>query len=95
MTLNAGLFPSPEPGCGVEYCPAGVSRRLPSGVKVSRLKNEVRVSFAYRLAFLTPERYPGFGDASIGITAGSGICAAGDCDLRIPEVEELNDDLLL
>jgi hypothetical protein len=30
----------------VLYCPAGVNRRLPSGVNVSRRKNDVKVSFA-------------------------------------------------
>lgn len=72
-----------------------MSNRLPSGVKVSRLKKDVRVSFAYKLAFLAPNKWLGFGDASIGITAGNGIAGAGDADLRIPDVVEPNDDLLL
>lgn len=63
-------------------------------MNVSRRKNEVRVSLAYIFAFLTPNPCPGFGDASMGITAGRGIDGAGDADLRI-EVDEPNDDLLL
>ena len=33
--------------------PAGVNRRLPSGVKVSLRKKDVRLSFAYMLALRT------------------------------------------
>jgi len=78
--------------CDVLYCPAGVNRRLPSGVNVSRLKKDVKVSLAYRLAFLIP-RVLMLGDAaSSGLTAGSGKDdAAGDADRR-NDGEEPNDD---
>lgn len=68
-----------------------MSRRLPSGVKVKRRKKEVNVSFAYRLAFLNPRLALvewGFGEASIGITAGRGIEGAGETERR-----EENEDL--
>ena len=44
ITLSVVLLGSDVEGVEVLYCPAGVKRRLPSGVKVSRRKNEVRVS---------------------------------------------------
>ena len=43
---------------------------------------------------MAPNRWPGFGDASIGMTAGSGIDGAGDAERRI-EVDEPKEDLLL
>lgn len=62
-------------------------------MKVRRRKKDVSVSFAYRLAFFMPRPMLevtecGFGDASIGITAGSGIEGAGETDRR----EEEKDD---
>lgn len=87
-----GLPPSGTPFCSAEYCPAGVRSKLPSGVNESLRKNEVSVSLAYRLAFFS--KWPGFGDASIGITAGNGIDGAGEADLpRMPEAVEPNEDL--
>lgn len=65
-----------------------------------RLKNDVNVSLAYKLAFFMPfptvaavERLCGFGDAStaMGMTAGSGIDGAGETLRRDDE----KDDLLL
>ncbi len=54
---------------------------------MSRRKNEVKVSLAYRLAFFIPEPMVdvtecGLGEASMGITAGKGNDGAGDGDLR-------------
>lgn len=53
---------------------------------MSRRKKEVNVSFAYRLAFFMPRpsiaEECGFGEASIGMTAGSGSEGAGEADLR-------------
>lgn len=83
MTSSAGLDPVAE--CATLYWPAGVKRRLPSGAKVKRRKNEVWVSLAYILAFFTPRlpaRY-GFGEFSIGLTAGKGIEGAGEAERRI------------
>lgn len=92
-----GLMMASE-GCAVRYCPAGVKRRLPSGAKVSRRKNEVWVSLAYKLWFLIVTAASlgrnGFGEFSIGRTAGRGIDGAGDADLRI-DAEEPNEDRLL
>ena len=56
-------------------------------MNVNRLKNDVRVSLAYRLAFFMPRprlelTECGFGDASMGMTAGNGSDGAGDADLR-------------
>jgi hypothetical protein len=54
-------------------------------VKVNRRKNEVSVSLAYRLAFFMPRLDDigmGFGDGSIGMTAGNGIEGAGETDRR-------------
>lgn len=62
-------------------------------MKVNLLKNDVKVSFAYRLPFLTPVEY-GLGEASIGITAGSGIEGAGEAERRIAG-EDPNEDLRL
>ena len=74
------------------YCPAGVKSRLPSGAKVSRLKNEVYVSLAYMLVFLNPPRPEnGIGECSIGRTAGKGIEGAGEADLRT-DGEEAKDE---
>lgn len=88
---------SSAPRCWVWYCPAGVKSRLPSGVKVNLRKNDLRVSLAYMFAFLTPIFAYGFGEASIGITAGRGSEGAGDTDLRMDIAGEAapNDDLLL
>jgi hypothetical protein len=74
-----------------------VKRRLPSGVNVSRRKNDFSVSFAYILAFLTPRFAYGFGEASIGMTAGNGREGAGETDRRIDTAGEAapKDDLLL
>lgn len=78
------------------YWPAGVNSRLPSGANDSLLKNDVKVSLAYRLAFLIPRVLRAFsvlipGDgASSGLTAGNGMDAAGDADRRIDDDE--NDD---
>lgn len=60
-----------------------------------RLKKEVRVSLAYRLAFFMPsprraDEEWGLGDASIGMTAGRGKDGAGEADRR-----EENEDRLL
>ena len=61
-------------------------------MKVSLRKNDVSVSLAYRLAFLTEVLVGrGLGDASIGITAGRGIDGAGETERRDDE----NDDLRL
>ena len=81
--------------CWFWYWPDGVNSRLPSGVKVRRRKNEVRVSLAYRLAFFMPAPIVdvmgwGFGEASIGMTAGRGMDGAGDSERR-----EEKDDLRL
>jgi hypothetical protein len=74
-----------------------VKRRLPSGVNVSRRKNDFNVSLAYILAFRTPRLAYGFGEASIGITAGSGRDGAGETDRRIDTAGEAapKEDLLL
>jgi hypothetical protein len=74
-----------------------VKSRLPSGVKVNLRKNDFKVSFAYMLAFLIPRFAYGFGEASIGITAGKGSEGAGETDRRIDIAGEAapNDDLLL
>lgn len=59
--------------------------KLPSGANVNLRKKEVQVSFPYMAAFLTPMlpiKY-GFGDFSIGNTAGRGIDGAGEADRRI------------
>ena len=40
------LVASASDGHTVLYWPAGVNNRLPSGAKVRRRKNDVRVSFA-------------------------------------------------
>lgn len=45
LTMSGEVFPSAVRCCDW-YWPAGVSRRLPSGVKVSLRKKEVSVSFA-------------------------------------------------
>lgn len=93
MTSYVG-FESLSVWCWVWYCPEGVNRRLPSGVKVNRRKKEVKVSLAYRLAFLTPKpvlrKDGGLGDASIGMTAGRGMEGAGEGERR-----EEKDDLRL
>lgn len=44
LVISSVGFASLIDGCKVLYCPAGVKSRLPSGAKVRRLKNEVRVS---------------------------------------------------
>lgn len=70
-----------------------MKRRLPSGAKVKRRKKEVWVSLAYMLAFLKP-RLPirnGFGEFSIGLTAGKGIDGAGDAERRM-EGEEPKEE---
>lgn len=96
MTSSEVLGGSVEETCIVLYWPAGVNSRLPSGANDKRLKNEVNVSLAYRLAFLIPSVLRAFsvltpGDgASSGLTAGSGMDAAGDADRRIDDDE--NDD---
>lgn len=56
-------------------------------MKVSRRKNEVRVSLAYRLAFFMPAPIVDvtewvLGEASMGITAGKGIDGAGESERR-------------
>jgi hypothetical protein len=88
MTSYVDFRPSTE--CWIWYWPAGVSNRLPSGVKVRRLKKDVKVSFAYRLAFFVPKLRLGLGDGSIGITAGKGNEGAGEADRR-----DENDERLL
>jgi hypothetical protein len=74
-----------------------VKSRLPSGVKVNRRKNDFNVSLAYMLAFLIPRLAYGFGEASIGITAGRGSDGAGDTDRLMDMAGEAapNEDLLL
>lgn len=57
-------------------------------MNVSRRKNEVSVSLAYRLVFFVPSC--GFGDASMGITAGRGSVGAGEAERR-----DENEDLRL
>lgn len=62
-------------------------------MKVNRRKNDVKVSFAYRLAFFMPRPVlvkGGLGDASMAITAGRGMDGAGEGD-RLEE----NEDRLL
>lgn len=59
-----------------------MNNKLPSGAKVKRRKNDVKVSFAYILAFLTPRPTKGLEEAE-GIMAGSGIEGAGDAERRI------------
>lgn len=83
--------------CCVEYKPAGVKRRLPSGVNVNRRKNDFRLSFAYIWVLRAPIAVYGFGDASIGMTAGSGSDGAGEADLRMDMDGEAapKDDLRL
>jgi hypothetical protein len=78
------------------YCPAGVNNRLPSGANVKRRKKEVYVSLAYIFAFFTPMPPGpyGFGELSIGLTAGNGIDGAGEADRRI-EADDPKDDRLL
>ena len=78
--------------CEVLYWPAGVNSKLPSGANVSLRKNEVKVSFAYILAFFTPSppSRPGEGTSS-GLTAGNGKDGAGDADRRI-EGDEPKDE---
>lgn len=59
-------------------------------MKVSLRKKEVRVSFAYRLAFLTLVLVGiGLGEASIGITAGRGMEGAGLTERRDDEKDDL------
>lgn len=59
-------------------------------MKVSLRKKDVSVSLAYRLAFFTEMLVgSGFGDASIGITAGKGIDGAGETDRRDDEKDDL------
>lgn len=77
------------------YWPEGVRSRLPSGVKVRRRKKDVRVSLAYNEAFFMPvptmvvaEVTEGLGDASMGMTAGSGIDGAGDTERRNDEKDD-------
>lgn len=83
-------------GHEVLYCPAGVKRRLPSGVNVRRRKNEVRVSLWYMLAFRTerPIAALRLGEEISGLTAGKGNEGAGDADLR-KDGDEPKDDRLL
>lgn len=81
MTSSVVLDLSVVEACEVLYCPAGVKSRLPSGAKVSRRKNEVNVSLAYRFALRTERPTYGLGDAE-GITAGRGI-GAGEAERRI------------
>jgi hypothetical protein len=67
-----------------------VKSRLPSGAKIRRRKKDVKVSLAYRGAFLTPTpRFEILGE--FGITAGRGIDGAGETDLRI-DGDEPNDE---
>lgn len=61
---------------------------------MSRRKNDFNVSLAYKFAFFTPRLLYGFGDASIGITAGNGSDGAGETERRI-DIDDPNDDLLL
>ena len=91
IILSVDLAPSVTCGGGILYCPAGVKSRLPSGAKVRRRKKEVYVSLAYRLAFLIPVTPNGFGEFSIGLTAGKGIDGAGEADRRI-DGEEPKDE---
>ena len=91
MTSSAVLLPVEADGCDSLNWPAGVNRRLPSGVKVNLRKKEVRLSFAYMLALRTEAEWCIFGEDSMGLTAGSGSDGAGDIDLR-SEGDELNDD---
>jgi len=94
VTSSCPFEPSAVNGGKALYCPAGVNKRLPSGVKVSRRKNDVRVSFAYIFVFLIPDPYIGFGDAG-GITAGRGKDGAGEADRRMDGEEAPIDDRLL
>lgn len=57
---------------------------------MSLRKKDVNVSLAYKLAFFMPmlTLVFGFGDASIGITAGRGIEGAGETE-RLEENEDL------
>ena len=92
MTSSLALFESLPDPCVVLNWPAGVNSKLPSGAKVNRRKKEVKDSFAYRFAFLTPSPPNKLGDdTSIGLTAGNGKDGAGDADRRI-EGEDPNDD---
>ena len=91
ITSSVDFPPSSADGCEVLYCPAGVNRRLPSGEKVNLRKKDVYVSFAYMFAFFTPRPPYGFGEFSIGRTAGRGIDGAGEQDLRI-DGDEPNEE---
>lgn len=66
-------------------------------MNVNLRKNDFNVSFAYMLAFLTPKVAYGFGEASMGMTAGRGRDGAGETDLRIDIAGEAapKEDLLL
>jgi hypothetical protein len=68
-----------------------VKSRLPSGAKVNRRKNDVRVSLKYIGAFRTPSVPMLFMLGEFGITAGNGMDGAGEADLRI-EGEEPNEE---
>ena len=69
-----------------------MNNRLPSGAKVSLLKNDVKVSLAYMLEFLTPSPARTLGDGiSIGLTAGNGKEGTGEAERRI-DGEEPNDE---
>lgn len=66
--------------------------KLPSGAKVRRLKNEVRVSLKYMGAFRTPAGLLIlFRLGEFGITAGKGIDGAGEAERRM-EGDEPNED---
>ena len=96
LIISSAILP-PSAGCEVLYCPAGVNNKLPSGVNDRRRKKDVKVSFAYKFAFLDPKLMvlpKGFGECSIGLTAGKGIDGAGDADLRI-EGDDPKDERLL
>jgi hypothetical protein len=69
-----------------------VKSKLPSGAKVRRLKNEVRVSLKYMGALRTPAGLPRlFRLGEFGITAGKGIDGAGEAERRM-EGDEPNED---
>ena len=75
-----------------------MNRRLPSGANVNLLKNDVKVSFAYMLVFLSPKPIPPdrLGEAE-GITAGSGMVdGLGETDLlRLAPACDPNEERLL
>lgn len=67
-------------------------------MNVSRRKNEVKVSLAYKFPLRAPRAACGFGDASIGMTAGRGANeGAGDAERRIDGDEAMfpREDLRL